>query len=72
MKGFGFDKKQRILAILCLIYGTWHFGTNWTTTLLSFLQWDTVETLTIIDLAYIQAFGSLCNAMGSLAIGQVD
>jgi len=71
MKSFGLDKKQRAIAILCLIYGIWHFGTNWTTTLLSFLQWDTVETLTIVDLAYIQAFGSLCNAIGSLAIGQM-
>ncbi|KAI1717990.1 major facilitator superfamily domain-containing protein [Ditylenchus destructor] len=51
------------MAVLCLIYGVWHFGTNWTTTLLSFLQWDTVEVLTIVDLAYIQAFGSLCNAI---------
>ncbi|CAK5012999.1 unnamed protein product [Meloidogyne enterolobii] len=66
-----FDKNQRAVGILCLIYGIWHFGTNWTTTLISFLQWDTTETLSIVDLAYIQAFGSLCNAVGSLAIGQM-
>jgi hypothetical protein len=84
------EKKQRVIGILCLIYGIWHFGTNWTTTLLSFLQWDTTDVLSIVDLAYIQggnweisekttnemafsptAFGSLCNAIGSLAIGQV-
>jgi hypothetical protein len=71
MLGFSMEKKHRVLGILALIYGIWHFFTNWTTTLLSFLQWDTAEPLTIIDLAYIQAFGSLCNAIGSLAIGQV-
>jgi len=49
-----FDKNQRAVGILCLIYGIWHFGTNWTTTLISFLQWDTTETLSIVDLAYIQ------------------
>jgi len=65
------DKKQRVLAILCLIFGIWHLGTQWTTTLLSFLQWDTTEVLTIVDLGYIQAFGSLCNAVGALAIGQM-
>lgn len=67
---WAFDKKHKILGILCLIYGIWHFGTNWTTTLVSFLQWDTIEVLSIVDLSYIQAFGSLCNALGSLAIGQ--
>lgn len=67
----GIEKKQKVISILCIIFGIWHFGTNWTTTLLSFLQWDTIEILTIIDLAYIQAFGSLCNAGGALAIGQV-
>uniref|UniRef100_A0A1I8C3B9 MFS domain-containing protein n=1 Tax=Meloidogyne hapla TaxID=6305 RepID=A0A1I8C3B9_MELHA len=66
-----FDKNQRAIGVLCLIYGIWHFGTNWTTTLISFLQWDTTESLSIVDLAYIQAFGSLCNAVGSLAIGQI-
>lgn len=66
-----FDKNQRAIGVLCLIYGIWHFGTNWTTTLISFLQWDTTESLSIVDLAYIQAFGSLCNAVGSLAIGQM-
>ncbi|CAD5209315.1 unnamed protein product [Bursaphelenchus xylophilus] len=59
------------MSVLCLIFGLWSFGTNWTTTLLSFLQWDTVEVLSIIDLAYIQAFGSLCNAVGALVIGQM-
>lgn len=66
------DRKQKVMAIICLIYGIWNFGTNWTTTLLSFLQWDTIEVLSIVDLAYIQAFGSLCNAVGSLAFGQVN
>lgn len=65
------DKKQRVLAVLCVIYGLWHLGTQWTTTLLSFLQWDTTEVLSIVDLGYIQAFGSLCNAFGALAIGQM-
>uniref|UniRef100_A0A914I6G5 Major facilitator superfamily (MFS) profile domain-containing protein n=1 Tax=Globodera rostochiensis TaxID=31243 RepID=A0A914I6G5_GLORO len=68
---WNFDKKHKILGVLCLIYGIWHFGTNWTTTLVSFLQWDTIEVLSIVDLSYIQAFGSLCNAFGSLAIGQM-
>lgn len=27
--------------------------------------------LTIVDLGYIQAFGSLCNAVGALTIGQM-
>jgi len=71
LTGITWDKKHKILTILCLIYGIWHFFTNWTTTLLSFLQWDTIEPLTIVDLAYIQAIGSLCNAIGSLAIGQM-
>lgn len=66
-----FEKKQKVIGLLCVIYGIWHFGTNWTTTLLSFLQWDTIEVLSIVDLAYIQAFGSLCNALGALAIGQM-
>lgn len=48
------ERKQKTLIILCLIYGIWHFFTNWTTTLLSFLQWDTAEPLSIVDLAYIQ------------------
>jgi hypothetical protein len=48
------EKKQKIITILCILYGIWHFGTNWTTTLLSFLQWDTTEILSIVDLAYIQ------------------
>ncbi|KAH7699273.1 Protein Y71G12B.25 [Aphelenchoides avenae] len=64
------DRKQRALSSLCVIFGIWHFGTNWTTTLISFLQWDTIEILTIVDLSYIQAFGSFCNALGALAIGQ--
>ncbi|CAD6184338.1 unnamed protein product [Caenorhabditis auriculariae] len=59
------------MLVLCLIFGLWHFGTQWTTTLLSFLQWDTVEVMTITDLGYIQAFGSLCNAVGALAFGQM-
>jgi MFS family permease len=65
------DKKKQVLTILWIIYGLWNFGTHWTTTLLSFLQWDTVEVMSIIDLAYIQAFGSLCNALGALFIGQL-
>ncbi|CAI5437815.1 unnamed protein product [Caenorhabditis angaria] len=66
-----FEKKQRVMLILCLIFGLWHFATQWTTTLLSFLQWDTEEVMTITDLGYIQAFGSLCNAVGALAAGQL-
>ncbi|KAI6233037.1 hypothetical protein M3Y99_00964800 [Aphelenchoides fujianensis] len=54
------DRKKKVLTILWIIFGIWHFGTHWTTTLLSFLQWDTVE-----------AFGSLCNALGALLIGQL-
>ncbi|KAI6182450.1 Membrane transporter [Aphelenchoides bicaudatus] len=65
------DRKKQVLTILWVIYGLWNFGTHWTTTLLSFLQWDTVEVMSIIDLAYIQAFGSLCNALGALLIGQL-
>uniref|UniRef100_A0A7E4WB93 MFS domain-containing protein n=1 Tax=Panagrellus redivivus TaxID=6233 RepID=A0A7E4WB93_PANRE len=64
-------KQKRVLSVLCLIYGIWHLGTTWTTTLLSFLQWDTTEVLTIVDLGYIQSFGALCNAVGALAIGQM-
>lgn len=67
----GMDRKQKVMAVLCLIFGLWHLGTQWTTTLLSFLQWDTTEVMTIVDLGYIQAFGSLCNALGALMIGQV-
>jgi MFS family permease len=66
-----FDRKKRVLTVLCIIYGLWHLGTQWTTTLLSFLQWDTTEVLTIVDLGYVQAFGSFCNAIGALAIGQM-
>ncbi|KJH43751.1 transporter, major facilitator family protein [Dictyocaulus viviparus] len=66
-----FDKRQRVMFILCLIFGLWHMATQWTTTLLSFLQWDTTEVMTIVDLGYIQAFGSVCNAIGALAFGQM-
>ncbi|KAJ1361079.1 hypothetical protein KIN20_020256 [Parelaphostrongylus tenuis] len=59
------------MFVLCLIFGIWHMATQWTTTLLSFLQWDTTEVMTIIDLGYIQAFGSVCNAIGALAFGQM-
>ncbi|EPB75908.1 transporter, major facilitator family protein [Ancylostoma ceylanicum] len=65
------EKQQRVMLVLCLIFGLWHMGTQWTTTLLSFLQWDTVEVMTIVDLGYIQAFGSVCNAIGALAFGQM-
>ncbi|CAD5206485.1 unnamed protein product [Bursaphelenchus okinawaensis] len=65
------DRRQKVMFVLCIIFGLWSFGTNWTTTLLSFLQWDTTEVLSIVDLAYIQAFGSLCNAVGALVIGQM-
>lgn len=37
------ERNQRILLILCIIYGLWNIGTQWTTTLLSFLQWDTIH-----------------------------
>ncbi|CAI2321673.1 unnamed protein product [Caenorhabditis sp. 36 PRJEB53466] len=66
-----FERKQKVMFVLCLIFGLWHFATQWTTTLLSFLQWDTEEVMTITDLGYIQAFGSLCNAIGALAAGQL-
>lgn len=65
------EKQHRVMLVLCLIFGLWHMGTQWTTTLLSFLQWDTTEVMTIVDLGYIQAFGSVCNAIGALAFGQV-
>lgn len=65
------EKKQKVMFTLCLVFGLWHFATQWTTTLLSFLQWDTEEVMTITDLGYIQAFGSLCNAFGALAAGQL-
>ncbi|XGW25076.1 hypothetical protein V3C99_006472 [Haemonchus contortus] len=65
------EKRQRVMLILCLIFFLWHMGTQWTTTLLSFLQWDTTEVMTIVDLGYIQAFGSVCNAIGALAFGQM-
>lgn len=65
------EKKQRILFTICVIYCVWHLGTQWTSTLLSFLQWDTVPVMSIIDLGYIQSFGSLCNAIGALLFGQV-
>ncbi|GMR52293.1 hypothetical protein PMAYCL1PPCAC_22488 [Pristionchus mayeri] len=65
------DKKQQVMFVLMLIFFLWHMGTQWTTTLLSFLQWDTDEVMTIVDLGYIQAFGSLMNAVGSLVFGQI-
>uniref|UniRef100_A0A0M3HQJ0 MFS domain-containing protein n=1 Tax=Ascaris lumbricoides TaxID=6252 RepID=A0A0M3HQJ0_ASCLU len=65
------QKKQRVLLILCVIFGIWNMGTQWTTTLLSFLQWDTIHVMTIVDIGYIQSFGSFCNAIGALAIGQL-
>ncbi|KHN89077.1 hypothetical protein Tcan_15389 [Toxocara canis] len=65
------ERKQRVLLILCFIFGLWNMGTQWTTTLLSFLQWDTIHVMTIVDIGYIQSFGSFCNAIGALAIGQL-
>jgi len=65
------DRKRKVMATLCLIYWIWHFGTNWTSTLIAFIQWQTDEPLTIVDIANVQAFGAICNAFGSLAIGQV-
>uniref|UniRef100_A0A915Q7C5 Major facilitator superfamily (MFS) profile domain-containing protein n=1 Tax=Setaria digitata TaxID=48799 RepID=A0A915Q7C5_9BILA len=65
------DRNQRILLFLCIIYGIWNTGTQWTTTLLSFLQWDTIHVMTIVDIGYIQSFGSFCNAIGALAVGQL-
>uniref|UniRef100_A0A8R1TIL0 MFS domain-containing protein n=2 Tax=Onchocerca TaxID=6281 RepID=A0A8R1TIL0_ONCVO len=64
-------RNQRILLSLCVIFGLWNIGTQWTTTLLSFLQWDTVHMMTIVDIGYIQSFGSFCNAVGALIIGQI-
>lgn len=37
------ERNQRIILLLCIIYGLWNIGTQWTTTLLSFLQWDTIH-----------------------------
>ncbi|KAK6019915.1 hypothetical protein OSTOST_14440 [Ostertagia ostertagi] len=68
----GLEKQQRVMLVLCLIFGLWHLGTQWTTTLLSFLQWDTTEVMTIVDLGYIQAFGSVCNAVGAFGFGQSE
>ncbi|VDN24693.1 unnamed protein product [Gongylonema pulchrum] len=65
------ERNQRVLLILCAIYGLWNIGTQWTTTLLSFLQWDTIHVMTIVDIGYIQSFGSFCNAFGALAVGQL-
>lgn len=65
------EKKHRVLLILCVIFGLWNMGTQWTTTLLSFLQWDTIQIMTIVDIGYIQSFGSFCNALGALAVGQL-
>ncbi|VDO26251.1 unnamed protein product [Brugia timori] len=74
-------RNQRILLVLCIIYGLWNIGTQWTTTLLSFLQWDTIysptnfllnlKVMTIVDIGYIQSFGSFCNAIGALIVGQI-
>ncbi|PAV80401.1 hypothetical protein WR25_03566 [Diploscapter pachys] len=65
------DRKQRVMLVLGAIFCLWHLGTQWTTTLLSFLQWDTAEVMTIVDLGYIQAFGSIANALGALVFGQI-
>ncbi|MFH4978502.1 hypothetical protein AB6A40_005211 [Gnathostoma spinigerum] len=65
------ERKQKTLLILCAIFGIWNVGTQWTTTLLSFLQWDTIQVMTIVDIGYIQSFGSFCNAIGALAVGQL-
>lgn len=65
------EKKQRIVVMLCLAYGIWHVSTQWTATLLSFLHWDTTTVMTIVQIGYIQAFGSFCNAIGAFFFGQV-
>ncbi|CAG9538023.1 unnamed protein product [Cercopithifilaria johnstoni] len=65
------ERNQRILLLICIIYGLWNIGTQWTTTLLSFLQWDTIHVMTIVDIGYIQSFGSFCNAIGALVVGQI-
>ncbi|VDN02753.1 unnamed protein product [Thelazia callipaeda] len=65
------ERNQRILLILCVVYGLWNNGSQWTTTLLSFLQWDTIHVMSIVDIGYIQSFGSFCNAIGALAAGQI-
>ena len=67
----GMDRKQKVMAVLCLIFGLWHLGTQWTTTLLSFLQWDTTEVMTTVEHGYLQALGRLCNALGALMNGPV-
>uniref|UniRef100_A0AC35TQ59 MFS domain-containing protein n=1 Tax=Rhabditophanes sp. KR3021 TaxID=114890 RepID=A0AC35TQ59_9BILA len=65
------DKKKKTLFILCVIFGIWHVGTQHTTTLISYLQWETTVPLTIVDLGYIQSFGALMNAVGALILGQL-
>lgn len=30
------------------------------------------QVMTIVDIGYIQSFGSFCNAIGALAVGQVN
>uniref|UniRef100_A0A914UMH8 Major facilitator superfamily (MFS) profile domain-containing protein n=1 Tax=Plectus sambesii TaxID=2011161 RepID=A0A914UMH8_9BILA len=65
------EKKQQIVMMLCVIYGIWHLATQWTSTLISFLQWDTKTVMTIVQLGYIQSFGSFCNAIGAFFFGQL-
>jgi len=65
-------QKQRTLFLLCLSYGVWHTASQWTTTLVSFLHWDARPPLDVLQISYVQAAGSVCNALGALMLGQVS
>ena len=64
-------RKSHTLLLLCMCYGLWHTASQWNSTLLSFLHWDTRPPINVLQVAYVQAFGSLCNAMGAFVLGQV-
>lgn len=55
------DKKQQVMFVLMLIFFLWHMGTQWTTTLLSFLQWDTDEVRRSYTCKHLQTSGWRCN-----------
>ena len=38
---------------------------------MSFLHWDANPPMDVLQVAYVQAFGSLCNAAGAFLLGQV-
>jgi hypothetical protein len=65
------ERKSRTLLILCLAYAIWHTAGQWTNTLLTFLHWGTAPPMNVLQISYVQAFGSCCNAIGALILGQV-